>query len=319
MIKITLKDNSILEVEKGKTVYEVARKISEGLARNATAGLVNGQTKDLRYAIEEDSTLEILTFENSLEGKKAYWHTTSHIMAQAIKRLYPEVKLAIGPSIDNGFYYDFDVESPFTEEQLRKIEEEMKKIIKEDIAINRYLLPREEAIKYMEEKEEPYKVELIQDLPEGEEISFYEQGDFTDLCAGPHLMSTGKVKAIKLLSSSAAYWRGDEKNKMLQRIYGISYPKASQLEEYINMLEEAKKRDHNKLGRELELFTTVDMIGQGLPILLPKGARVVQLLQRLVEDEEQKRGYLLTKTPFLQNQICIKYQGIGITTETICL
>jgi len=238
-----------------------------------------------------------------------YWHTTSHILAQAVKRLYPEAKLAIGPSIDNGFYYDFDVEKPFSEDDLAKLEEEMKKIIKENYDLERFELPREEAIKLMKENDEPYKVELIEELPEGEVISFYKQGDFTDLCRGPHLPSTGCVKAVKLLSSSGAYWRGNEKNKMLQRIYGISFPKASELEEYLNMLEEAKKRDHNKLGRELELFTTTDYIGQGLPILLPKGAKVIQILQRMVEDEEEKRGYLLTKTPFLAKSDLYKISG----------
>ena len=308
-MKIVLKDGSVLEAEKGISVLDLAKQISEGLARNATAGRVNGEVKDLRFNIEEDEAqVEILTFENDLAGKKAYWHTSSHIMAQAIKRIYGEnVKFAIGPSIDEGFYYDFDVEKPFSDEDKAKIEEEMKKIIKEDLPIERFSLPKNEALELM--KDEPYKVELINDLPDGEEISFYKQGEFVDLCAGPHLMSTGKVKAIKLLNSSGAYWRGNEKNKMLQRIYGISFPKASQLEEHINMLEEARKRDHNKLGRELELFTTVDYIGQGLPILLPKGARVVQLLQRLVEDEEQKRGYLLTKTPFMAKSDLYKISG----------
>jgi len=241
--------------------------------------------------------------------KKVFWHTTSHIMAQAVKRLFPEAKLAIGPSIETGFYYDFDVEKPFSEDDLARIEEEMKNIIKEDLVIERFELPRKEAIELMSEKNEVYKIQLIEELPEEETISFYKQGEFTDLCRGPHLPSTGKVKAIKLLSSSGAYWKGDENNKMLQRIYGISFPKASMLEEHLNMLEEARKRDHNKLGRELELFTTVDYIGQGLPILLPKGARVVQLLQRLVEDEEQKRGYLLTKTPFMAKSDLYKVSG----------
>lgn len=309
MIKITLKDGSIKKIENEMSILDIAKSISEGLARMATAGEVDGEVKDLRYVIEKDCSLNILTFENSLEGKKAYWHTTSHIMAQAVKRLFPSAKLAIGPAIDEGFYYDFDVEKPFTDEDKAKIEEEMKKIIKEDLSIEKFELPREEAIKLMEEKGESYKVELINDLPEDSVISFYKQGEFTDLCAGPHLSSTGKVKAVKILSSSGAYWRGNEKNKMLQRIYATSYPKASQLEEYINMLEEAKRRDHNKLGRELELFTTVDYIGQGLPILLPKGAKVVQILQRMVEDEEEKRGYLLTKTPFLAKSDLYKISG----------
>ena len=309
MIKITLKDGSVKEIEKAMSILDIAKSISEGLARMATAGEVNGEVKDLRYVVDKDCSLNILTFESSLDGKKAYWHTTSHIMAQAVKRLFPNAKLAIGPAIDDGFYYDFDVEKPFTDEDKAKIEEEMKKIIKEDLEVERFELPREEAIKLMSDMKEDYKVELINDLPEDSVISFYKQGDFVDLCAGPHLMSTGKVKAVKILSSSGAYWKGNEKNKMLQRIYAVSYPKTSQLEEHINMLEEAKKRDHNKLGRELELFTTTDYIGQGLPILLPKGAKVIQLLQRMVEDEEEKRGYLLTKTPFLAKSDLYKISG----------
>ena len=309
MIKITLKDGSVKEIESEMSILDIAKSISEGLARMATAGEIDGEVKDLRYVVDKDCSLNILTFESSLEGKKAYWHTTSHIMAQAVKRLFPNAKLAIGPAIDDGFYYDFDVEKPFTDEDKTKIEEEMKKIIKEDLNIERFELPRIDAIKLMEEKGEDYKVELIKDLPENSVISFYKQGDFVDLCAGPHLQSTGKVKAIKILSSSGAYWKGNEKNKMLQRIYAVSYPKNSQLEEHINMLEEAKRRDHNKLGRELELFTTVDYIGQGLPILLPKGAKVVQTLQRMVEDEEEKRGYLLTKTPFMAKSDLYKISG----------
>jgi len=309
MIKITLKDGSVKEIENKMSILDIAKSISEGLARMATAGEVDGEVKDLRYVVEKDCSLNILTFESSLEGKKAYWHTTSHIMAQAVKRIFPKAKLAIGPAIDDGFYYDFDVEKPFSDEDKEKIEEEMKKIIREDLEIERFELPRAEALKLMNDAGEDYKVELINELPEDSVISFYKQGDFTDLCAGPHLLSTGKVKAVKILSSSGAYWKGNENNKMLQRIYAISYPKTSQLEEHINMLEEAKRRDHNKLGRELELFTTVDYIGQGLPILLPKGAKVVQLLQRMVEDEEEKRGYLLTKTPFLAKSDLYKISG----------
>jgi len=289
MIKIMLKDNSVIELEKGATILELARKISEGLARVALAGEVDGEVRDLRYSLETDARVSILTFDD-LEGKKAYWHTTSHIMAQAIKRLYPNIKLAIGPAIDHGFYYDFDVEKPFTEDQLKEIEEEMKKIIKEDIAIERYTLPREKAIQFEKEKEEPYKVELIEDLPGNAEISFYEQGDFTDLCAGPHLMSTGKVKAIKLLNSSAAYWRGDENNKMLQRIYGISFPKASQLDEYLNMIEEAKKRDHRKLGKELELFF-FDETAPGMAYWMPKGFTIMNTLIEFWRKEHKRRGY----------------------------
>ena len=309
MIKIRLKDGSIKEVDAGKSVYEVAKEISEGLARVATCASVDGEVVDLRYVLNEDCELTIHTFDSSLEGKKAYWHTTSHIMAQAIKRINPSIKLAIGPSIDEGFYYDFDVEKHFSDEDKEKIEAEMKKIIKEDLPIERFSLPREEAIKLMKDNNEPYKVELIEDLPEGEEISFYKQGEFVDLCAGPHLMSTGKVKAVKILSSSAAYWRGDSNRETLQRVYGISFPKAAQLEEHIEMLEEARKRDHNKIGRELELFTTVDYVGQGLPIMLPKGAKVIQILQRMVEDEEEKRGYLLTKTPFMAKSDLYKISG----------
>ena len=251
MIKVELKDGKVLEIEKGKSILEVAKQISEGLARMATCGEVNGEVKDLRFQLEEDCKLNINTFENSENGKKAYWHTTAHIMAQAIKRLYPNVQLAIGPAIANGFYYDFDTEHRFSEEDFEKIEQEMKKIIKEDLEIERFELPRKEAIKLMKEAKENYKVELIEDLPEDEILSFYKQGEFTDLCAGPHLMSTGKVKAVKLLSTSGAYWRGNENNKMLQRIYAISYPKASQLEEYLKLLEEAKERDHRKIGKEL--------------------------------------------------------------------
>ena len=300
MIKIELKDGAIIEVEKGSSIIDVAKKISEGLARVALAGLVNGEVQDLRHKLTEDCKLEILTFD-SLEGKKAYWHTTSHIMAQAIKRLYPEIKLAIGPSIDNGFYYDFDTEKPFSEEDLIKIEDEMKKIIKEDLQLERFELPRKEAIKFMEEKGEPYKVELINDLPEDAIISFYKQGEFTDLCAGPHVAKTGNIKAVKLLTSSGAYWRGNEKNKMLQRIYGISYPKASQLEEYLNMLEEAKKRDHKKLGKELELFMITGE-GPGFPFFLPKG----MVLRNVLEDYWRKihtlNGYQEVKTPVMLNE-----------------
>ncbi len=309
MIKVELKDGSILEVEQGSSVLEVAKKISEGLARMATAGEVNGEIKDLRFKLEEDCSLVIHTFDGSEAGKKAYWHTATHVIAQAVKRLYPNTKLGIGPAIDNGFYYDFKVEKPFSEEDLKKIEEEAKKIIKEDLPIERFTLPREDAIKLMKEQNEDYKVELIEELPEGEEISFYKQGEYTDLCAGPHLLSTGKLKVIKILSTSAAYWKGDQSKDSMQRVYGVSYPKASQLEEYLNMLEEAKKRDHNKLGRELELFTTTDYIGQGLPIMLPKGAKVIQILQRMVEDEEERRGYLLTKTPFLAKSDLYKISG----------
>ena len=297
MLKIKLKDNSELEVEEGLSVIEIAKKISEGLARMATCAEIDGEVVDLRTVVEKDCSLNILTFESSLNGKKAYWHTTSHIMAQAIKRLYPEIKLAIGPSIDNGFYYDFDTEKPFTPEMIEAIEKEMKKIIKEDLPIERFELPRKEAIKFMEEKEEPYKVELINDLPEDAIISFYKQGEFTDLCAGPHVMSTGKIKAVKLLSSSGAYWRGNEKNKMLQRIYGISFPKASQLDDYLAKLEEAKQRDHRKLGKELGIFTVDELVGKGLPMYLPKGYVLWQILEDYIKNKERKLGYKHVMTP----------------------
>ncbi len=306
MIKITLKDNSILEVEENLTVLEIAKKISEGLARVATVAEIDGEVVDLRTVVNKDCTLNILTFESALDGKKAYWHTTSHIMAQAIKRLYPEIKLAIGPSIDNGFYYDFDTKVAFTPEMLEAIEKEMKKIIKEDLPIERFELPRKEALELM--KDEPYKVELINDLPEGETISFYKQGEFTDLCAGPHLTSTGKVKAVKLLSSSGAYWRGDEKNKMLQRIYGISFPKASQLDEYINMIEEAKKRDHRKLGKELDLFF-FDETAPGMAYWMPKGFTLMNTLIEFWRKEHKKRGYQEFSGPQLNSSVLWKTSG----------
>ena len=306
MLKITLKGGDVREVEQNTTVDALCRDISMGLYRAACAARINGEVTDLRTVLTDDCTLEILTFDD-IDGKKAYWHTTSHVMAQAVKRLYPDVKLAIGPSIDSGFYYDFDHTGGFSSDDLTAIEAEMKKIIKEALPIERFTLPRSEALQLM--ADEPYKVELIENLPEDSDISFYRQGDFTDLCAGPHLPDTGRLKAVKLLSATGAYWRGDSKKKMLQRIYGISFPKNAELEEHLNRLEEAKKRDHNKLGRELELFTTVDVIGQGLPILLPKGARVVQLLQRWIEDEEQKRGYLLTKTPLMAKSDLYKISG----------
>ena len=309
MIKITLKDGSVKEVESGMSILDIAKGISEGLARVATAGKVNGEVKDLRTVINENCSLEILTFESDLDGKKAYWHTTSHIMAQAVKRLFPDVKLAIGPAIDEGFYYDFDVEKPFTDEDKAKIEEEMKKIIKEDLAIERFELPRDEAIKLMKDKNENYKVELIEDLPEGEVISFYKQGDFTDLCAGPHLASTGKIKAIKILSSSGAYWRGDEHNKMLQRIYAISFPKASQLEEYLTILEDRKARDHRKIGKDLKIFMTHPLVGSGLPMYLPNGATIRRTLERYIQDKELSLGYSHVYTPSLATTNLYKTSG----------
>ena len=311
MIKVELKDGSIKEVEAGISVIEFAKSISEGLARMATCARVNGDVVDLRYELKEDSKLEILTFESDLDGKKAYWHTTSHIMAQAIKRLYggKEVKLAIGPSIDNGFYYDIDCEHRFSEEDYVKIEEEMKKIIKEDLEISRFELPRDEALALVKEAEEPYKQELIEDLPEDEVISFYKQGEFTDLCAGPHLMSTGKVKAVKILSNSGAYWRGDEKNKMLQRIYAISFPKASQLEEHLQFLEDAKERDHRKIGKDLDLFMTHKLVGAGLPLYLPDGATIRRILERYIQDKEIELGYSHVYTPSIATTELYKTSG----------
>ena len=307
MIKITLKDGSIKEFEDKISILDLAKNISEGLARVATCARVNGKVEDLRYIIDKDAVVEILTFDNDLEGKKAYWHTTSHIMAQAVKRLFPNTKLAIGPAIDEGFYYDFDVVNNFTDEDKEKIENEMKKIIKEDLEIKKFTLPKKEALELM--KEEPYKQELINDLAEGEEISFYKQGEFTDLCAGPHLMSTGKVKCIKILNNSGAYWRGDEHNKMLQRIYAISFPKASLLEEHMNMLEEAKQRDHRKIGKDLNLFMTHKLVGSGLPMYLPDGATVRRLLERYIQDKEIKLGYMHVYTPSLANTELYKISG----------
>lgn len=309
MIKVTLRDE-VKEFESGITVAGIAKRIGMGLYKAAVGGRINGEYCDLRTPVTKDCTLEIVTFGDDIDGKKTFWHTASHILAQAVKRLYPETKLAIGPAIDNGFYYDFDSETVFTPDALEKIEAEMKKIVKEDIALEKYEMEPQEALNYFNEKGEIYKYELIKEhADKGEPISFYKQGDFNELCAGPHIMSTGAVKAFKLTSCTGAYWRGDEKNKMLQRIYGIAFPKAAELQEHLQRIEEAKKRDHNKLGRELELFTTSDVIGQGLPIMLPKGARIIQLLQRFVEDEEQKRGWLLTKTPFMAKSDLYKISG----------
>ena len=308
MINIELKDGSKRKVNEGLSVLEIAKEISEGLARNAMAGRIDGKVVDLRFKLEKDCKLEILTFDDE-DGKKAYWHTTSHIMAQAIKRLYKDVQLAIGPAIDDGFYYDFDTDYRFSESDFEKIEEEMKKIIKEDLPIERFELPRDEAIKFMKDAGENYKVELIEDLPEGEIISFYKQGEFTDLCAGPHLMSTEKVKCVKILSTSGAYWRGDEKNKMLQRIYAVSFPKASMLEEHMNMLKEARERDHRKLGKDLELFMTHKLVGSGLPMYLPNGATVRRLLERYIQDKEIKMGYKHVYTPSLANVDLYKTSG----------
>ena len=307
-MKITLKDGSVKEYAEAMSVLDIAKDISEGLARVACAAEVNGKVVDLRTVVDSDCELSILTV-NDKEGLAAYRHTTSHVLAEAVKRLYPEAKLAIGPSIDTGFYYDFEIDS-FSREDLDKIEAEMKKIIKEGAKLEKFTLPRAEAIKFMEDRNEPYKVELIRDLPEDAEISFYKQGEFTDLCAGPHLMSTKNIKAFKLISSSGAYWRGSEKNKMLTRVYGTAFAKKEELEEYLAYLENIKKRDHNKLGREMELFTTVDVIGQGLPLLMPKGAKMIQTMQRWIEDlEENEWGYVRTKTPLMAKSDLYKISG----------
>ena len=305
---ITLKDGSQKEYEQSMSVYDIAKDISEGLARAACAGEIDGEVVDLRTVVDKDCTLSILTF-NDEAGKAAYRHTASHVLAEAVKRLYPNAKLAIGPSIDSGFYYDFDCES-FSREALDKIEAEMKKIIKEGHSITRFTLPREEAIKYMEEREEPYKVELIQDLPEGSEISFYDQGGFVDLCAGPHLMSTKGIKAFKLTSSSMAYWRGDSNKARLQRIYGTAYNKKEDLKAHLERMEDAKRRDHNRLGREMELFTTVDVVGQGLPLFTPKGTKMIMKLQRWIEDlEDNEWGYVRTRTPLMAKSDLYKISG----------
>ena len=307
MPKLTLKDGSILEVAANTTCMDAARQISEGLARVALVARLDGEVVDLSAPIERDAVFEVCTFDDK-DGKHAFRHTASHILAQAVKRLYPEAKLAIGPAIENGFYYDFDAK-PFTPEDLKNIEAEMKKIVKENIPLERFTLPREEALAFMRERNEPYKVELIEDLPEGETISFYKQGEFTDLCAGAHVPATGKIKAFALTSCTGAYWRGDSNKKMLQRIYGTAFTKKADMDAYLEAVEEAKRRDHNKIGRELEYFTTCDVIGQGLPVLLPNGARVIQLLQRFVEDVEEQNGFVLTKTPLMAKRDLYKISG----------
>ena len=308
MIKITLKDGSVREVAKGSSILDVAKSISEGLARNAQCGKVNGEVKDLRTILNEDCALEICTFD-SQEGKDAVRHSVSHVLAAAVKRLFPNTKLGIGPAIENGFYYDFKVEKPLTEDDMKKIEEEMKKIIKEDLPLERSSLSRKDAIKLMKDKNEDFKVQLIEELPEGEEISFYTQGEYIDLCAGPHLMSTGKVKSIKILSTSAAYWKGNQENDSMQRIYGISFPKASQLEEHLKLLEEAKERDHRKIGKDLELFMTHELVGSGLPMYLPHGATIRRILERYIQDKEIALGYSHVYTPSLANVELYKTSG----------
>ncbi len=309
MINVELKGGVVKEFDENITPAEIAKSISMGLYKNVCAAMIDGKVCDLRTELTADCKVELLTFDDE-EGKKAFWHTTSHILAQAVKRLYPEAKLAIGPAIDEGFYYDFDVKKPFDNDDLAKIEAEMKKIVKSGIEISRFEKAPADAVAYLEEIAEPYKVELASEhADKGEPISFYKQAEFVDLCAGPHLMSVAPVKAFKLTNCTGAYWRGDSKNHQLCRVYGISFPKAAMLEEFITKREEALKRDHNKLGRELELFTTVDYIGQGLAIMLPKGARIIQLLQRFVEDLEQKNGWQLTKTPFMSKSDLFKISG----------
>jgi len=307
-MKVTLKDGSVKEYDSKKSIIDIAKDISEGLARSVVAGEVNGVMHDLRDEIDSDCELNLITLKDE-KGLSVIRHTTSHVLAQAVKRVFPQSKLAIGPSIAEGFYYDFEHE-PFSRDDLDKLEAEMKKIIKEGEAIERFELPREEAIKFMEEKNEPYKVELIKDLPEGEKISFYKQGDFTDLCAGPHLQRTKDIKAFKLVSSSMAYWRGDSNKARLQRIYGTAYNSKEELEAYLKHLEDIKLRDHNKLGREMELFTTVDVVGQGLPLMLPKGTKMIQKLQRWIEDlEDNEWGYVRTKTPLMAKSDLYKISG----------
>ena len=305
-MKIIFNDKTV-EAKDGVSVYDAATEAGV-IDRSVIAAEIGGELYALTAVPADGSEVKLLTFESE-GGKHVFRHTASHILAQAVKRLYPEAKLTIGPAIENGFYYDIDSDVSFTPEILSKIEDEMKKIVKENLRIERFELPREEAVALMTEKNEPYKVQLIEELPEDAVISFYRQGEFTDLCAGPHLFATGAVKALKLTQCTGAYWKGDQKNKMLQRIYGIAFPTKDQLKAYVEAVEEARKRDHNKIGRELEYFTTVDSIGQGLPILLPKGSRVIQTLQRWVEDEEQKRGYLLTKTPLMAKRELYKISG----------
>ncbi len=307
-MKILLPNEVVLELSDNATVLDGAMAISEGLARNAVAGKVNGELVDLSHVLNDNDTLQIITMRDK-EGLEIYRHTCSHVLAQAIKTIFPTSNLAIGPVVENGFYYDIDFKTPITQEDLPKIEEEMKKIIKSDLPIERFILPYKDALKLVKGFKEPYKAQLIEDLGEDAQISFYKQGAFTDLCRGPHLSSTGKIKAFKLISLTGAYWKGDSKNKMLTRIYGTAFEKKSQLDEYLEKLEQAKLRDHNKLGRELGYFTTVDTLGQGLPVMLEKGSRTIQVLQRFVEDYEQKKGYILTKTPLMAKSDFYKISG----------
>lgn len=309
MINVELKGGVVKEFDSNITPAEIAKSIGAGLYKSVCCARVDGEVVDLRTELTDDCKLELLTFDDP-DGKKAFWHTASHVLAQAVKRLYPNAKCAIGPAVDSGFYYDFDVEKPFSADDLEKIKAEMKKIVKSGVELERFELSPEEAVAKLEEMNEPYKVELAKEHSDkGENITFYKQDDFTDLCAGPHLMNVSVIKAIELTNCTGAYWRGDANNAQLCRVYGVAFPKASMLEEHLKMLAEAKNRDHNKLGRELELFTTSEVIGQGLPILLPKGARILQLLQRFVEDEEQKRGWQLTKTPYMAKSDLYKISG----------
>lgn len=309
MIKVELKGGVVKEFDSNITPAEIAKSIGAGLYKSVCCAKVNGEVVDLRTELTNDCKLELLTFDDP-EGKKAFWHTASHVLAQAVKRLYPSAKCAIGPAIDSGFYYDFDVEKPFSADDLEKIKAEMKKIVKSGVELERFELSPKEAVAKLEEMNEPYKVELAKEHSDkGENITFYKQDDFTDLCAGPHLLNVSVIKAVELTNCTGAYWRGDANNAQLCRVYGVAFPKASMLDEHLKMLAEAKNRDHNKIGRELELFTTSEVIGQGLPILLPKGARIIQLLQRFVEDEEQKRGWQLTKTPYMAKSDLYKISG----------
>ena len=307
-MKITLKDGSFLEYQQPLTAGEVAKNISEGLFRNAVCAKINGQLVDLSTVIDADCDLQIITLRDK-EGLDVYRHTASHVLAQAVKSIFPTSKLAIGPTIENGFYYDIEFKTPISRDDLAKIEKEMQLIIKSDLPIERIVYNKKDALKILKDFSEPYKVELVNDLPKGSTISFYKQGAFMDLCRGPHLPSTGKIKAFKLTSITGAYWKGDEKNKMLTRIYGTAFEKKSELEEYLNALEEAKKRDHNKLGRDLGIFMTEEVVGQGLPLLMPKGAKILQILERFIEDEEEKRGFMITKTPYMAKNDLYRISG----------
>ena len=307
-MKIKLPDGAVLEFDSPLTAGEIAANISEGLARNAVCVKIDGELKDLATVVDKDCLMQVITLKDK-EGLQVYRHTAAHVLAQAVKNIFPTSKLAIGPTIENGFYYDIEFKTPITRDDLPKIENEMKNIIKSNFPIERLVYDKKDALKIFKGFSEPYKTELINDLPAGSVISFYKQGDFMDLCRGPHLPSTGRIKAFKLTSVTGAYWRGNEKNKMLTRIYGTAFEKKSELEDYLNALEEAKKRDHNKLGRELGIFMTEDVVGQGLPIIMPKGAKILQILTRFVEDEEEKRGFMLTKTPYMAKNDLYRISG----------